>query len=146
MYRPKVGEECLVNIAHSKLDNFSSDAFLRATVDFISDNGVVYSFGDGVQTFIDFEEFDINFRPLKSKRDEEIDDMVDVVFKHNGESAVGAFCETIYDAGYRKQMPYDLAYSTIFNYLYGKLGHSENSANEHSLPIAEQLGYTPEEN
>jgi hypothetical protein len=88
----------------------------------------------------------VRFRPLKSKRDEDIEDMVDVVFNHNGESAVVAFCETIYNAGYRKKMPYSQFVSIIQCYFDQFAEWDDSSSFNEAKALAAQLGYTPEEN
>jgi hypothetical protein len=141
MYRPEVGEECEYHLDGSSL-------WFKCTVKYIVNNqGYVLEIPHiGGESYASINGQDkIEFRPLKSKRDEEIDEMVDVVFNHGGESSVGAFCQKIYDAGYRKQMPYSEFVSKIQDYL-SKYEEYDSAALSIARGIASKLGYTPEEN
>jgi hypothetical protein len=139
MYRPEVGEEC---VWYSDRGNkIGKECVIEWT------DGEYYTVRNKDSFKLVQTVSDVKFRPLKSKRDEEIDEMVDVVLNHNGESSVGSFCETIHDAGYRKQMPYSQFVSKIQVYLKeNNCFYLDVECLSHARSFAEKLGRTPEEN
>jgi hypothetical protein len=132
MYRPKVGS--VVTFIFKEL---GFKIWIDQDVEIISysENSDGLEFvtfwnresGSGCFRFDGHDEF----RPLKSKRDEEIAGM----YKDTG---IGSrWCELLYEKGYRKQMPYDDALDILIKV---------ESLNLNFVAALEKLGYTPEEN
>jgi hypothetical protein len=95
-----------------------------------------------------FKDCDGNmkFIPLKSKRDEEINEMVNIVISNDGDDNVESLCGSIHDAGYRKQMPYSQFVSIIQCYFDQFAEWDDSSSFNEAKSLAAKLGYTPEEN
>jgi hypothetical protein len=74
------------------------------------------------------------FRPIKSKRDEYCCEVYDIL---KNSQSIPECCERLYDAGYRKQMPYDDALDILIKV---------ESLNLNFVAALEKLGYTPGEN
>jgi hypothetical protein len=154
MYRPKVGDECEC-LWSSTTKSYGHVLIIGKN----RNNDLVYEWiktPDGERIGeIDFADKDDcnreyegypNFRPLKSKRDEEIDEMVNVVISNDGDDNVESLCGSIHDAGYRKQMPYSQFVSIIQCYFDQFAEWDDSSSFNEAKSLAAKLGYTPEEN
>ena len=140
MYKPSVGDECWISAeALKKGAQDITDEFEKCIVKYISDEGVVCII-DECEYFIDCQLFEIKFKQFKSKRDEEIDLMMDCSSVSNYST-----CSALYDLGYRKQLPYSQFVSIIQRYLYNDLGYSENGSQRHAQELSARLNRTPEE-
>jgi hypothetical protein len=83
------------------------------------------------------------FRPLKSKRDEYCCEVYDIL---KNSQSIPECCERLYDAGYRKQMPYSQFVSILQVYLGEEFKWSDSFALMKAMDLAEKLGRTTEEN
>lgn len=91
MYRPEVGEECLIKVSGLY------DGFRQTKVLYIGERVAVYIRGGHEYTcLIDCTDF----KPLKSEREETIERMIDSVPTDTAYS-VASLCGVLYDAGLR---------------------------------------------
>lgn len=92
-YKPKVGEPCEVEI--------SEDGWVELTPALVTDKQVVCLANDGL---IKAYGVNHNFRPIQTKQQKELDDLIDVLDQH----VFGNLPElaiAIQDAGYTKSKP-----------------------------------------
>jgi hypothetical protein len=142
MYRPKVGEECIMTWVNGVENGI-------VTITYVGDGVACYKSkinnysGELVEFTCALDS--VTFRPLKSKRDEDIEEMcIDAVCDNS--PITKTICEHIYDAGYRKQMPYSQFVSILRVYLGEEFKWSDSFALMKAMDLAEKLDYTPEEN
>jgi hypothetical protein len=153
MYRPKVGDECEC-LWSSTTKSYGHVLIIGKN----RNNDLVYEWiktPDGERIGeIDFADKDDcnreyegypNFRPLKSKRDEEIDEMFNHA-KHDGFTPLKKIVSNLYDAGYRKQLPYSQFVSIIQCYFDQFAEWDDSSSFDEAKALAAQLGYTLGEN
>jgi hypothetical protein len=126
MYRPEVGEEC---VWYSDRGNkIGKECVIEWT------DGEYYTVRNKDSFKLVQTVSDVKFRPLKSKRDEYCCEVYDIL---KNSQSIPECCERLYDAGYRKQLPYDDALDILIKV------ESLNLSFEDGI---EKLGYTPEDN
>ena len=147
MYRPEVGETARIscNASNSGYEDFDGcDVYI---ISYSDDRD-----GDEIVTFCHYPQkglgalvFDGDmFRPLKSKRDEEIEDLTGLI----SDICTTIWCKkgmakVIYDNGYRKQMPYDDFINVLIEE-YDRLAYT-SSSKQMAERLAAKLNRTPEE-
>jgi hypothetical protein len=138
MYRPKVGEECEYSLCKSVI-------WFKCTVKYIvGDHGYVLDIPNiGGEYYASVNGIDkVEFRPLKSKRDEYCCEVYDIL---KNSQSIPECCERLYDAGYRKKMPYDDFINTIRSCLVNWQLATEGSSISIAADIAYKLGRHPTE-
>jgi hypothetical protein len=131
MYRPKVGEDCIITWVNGVENGI-------VTITYVGDGVACYKSkinnysGELMEYTCALDS--VTFRPLKSKRDEYCCEVYDIL---KNSQSIPECCERLYDAGYRKQMPYDDALDILIKV------ESLNLSFEEGL---EKLGYTTEDN
>jgi hypothetical protein len=142
MYRPKVGEECIITWVNGVENGI-------VTITYVGDGVACYKSkinnysGELMEYTCALDS--VRFRPLKSKRDEEIDDMFNHA-KHDGLTPLKKIVSNLYDSGYRKQLPYSQFVSILKAYLGEEFKWSDSFALMKAMDLAEKLGRKPEEN
>jgi hypothetical protein len=144
MYRPKVGEECIITWV-----NGVENGIVTVTITYVGDGVACYKSkinnysGELMEYTCALDS--VRFRPLKSKRDEEIDEMFNHA-KHDGFTPLKKIVSNLYDAGYRKQLPYSQFVSIIQCYFDQFAEWDDSSSFDEAKALAAQLGYTLGEN